>query len=112
MDSNVRAKLDDHEERIAALEAKVAGASDRVAERLDSKPAERLDLDTLRVPCAVEPKDALLVSAPPSLAALRLAVERQDYPSSVHAIALDVAGARLLARALTQWADDQEGKGS
>jgi hypothetical protein len=70
-----------------------------------------LDLSTLRIPCVVEPKDALLISTPPMLGGLRLQVDRYGEPSCMNAVALDPVRCRLLARALTQYADEQEARG-
>lgn len=121
MDSRVKDRLDAQDKRIAALETKVAGldplfteargAFERVAEHLDPTPDARtdaapLDLATLRVPCARQPGDwARIVNDQ-----LQLGPDEDGDPA--HWIALSPASARLLALALTQWADKQEGKGS
>lgn len=113
MDSRVKDMLDAQDKRIAALETKVAGleplfteargAFDRVAERLDPKPAERLDLATLEVPCAEFPTRHAFISGG------ELSIENG---AAMVSLVLNVDNSRLLARALTQWADEQEGKGS
>lgn len=95
-------------DRVAELEAAPRGvrvtrvvASPVVIDESEEAP---LDLATLRVPCAEDPAtDYAHIDGP------YLDVRNVDRQGT---LALTVPSARLLARALTQWADDQEGKGS
>ena len=69
--------------------------------------AERLDLDTLEVRCREFPERYASISG----GELSLVYETVGKPG-IDSLVLSPESARLLARALTQWADDQEGKGS